>query len=739
MMSFAKLKIVVLLYLFASTCQVWAVTLEFEDQQYQIDPATLQISMLLDDKLVEINAGVAVQPVENLKHSSNELQWYWPTSGSHITITVQHNDLYLRIINEQDGNLHWYSLPASSQFLLMPLSEGMRIDINNPQWLDYLVNSFGEVNTTYDLKMPFWSQQQGDKVFSWVIPPYYNTLAFSQVQQRLVLTASHQFKAKESYEVILHTGTDELSGARRYRQYLQDHKQFIPLSEKFAANPQGKKLIGALHTYLFGDALLDKDDIQDWSGLITYLTQPEGKTLTQYFDKEASTVLVELNQHNTKPFGYQQWQLTSAINLAMDKLYPAYGDANSQAVIEQQYQAIQQQQRWLEQHLGPFLQAQNRRGQGVSVPVIEALTKAGLNNLWLGVNKWTSAFANPQAIEAAKHAGYLIGPYDSYNTAIPKGLNDTWLSARLPDDMREQCAVILADGSKQKGFQKSGHYLNPNCHTATIYKRIGDILRLGKFNSYFIDVDATGMVRDDFNSKNPSSAEQMTEHYNQRMQWIAEKQHSVLGSEDGNAITQQGVMFAHGMETVGFGWGDQDMRKNRQSPYYLGPWYPDHKPEFFFRPAQVKAPYKYLLFAPENRLPLYQSVYHDSLINSHHWTMDNLKFSDVKAQRDLIGMLYNTPPMVNLSRDDMQQRIKALQHYQQGFSPAHQQLWDKALVKLLYLTEDKQVQQTHFSDGSKITGNFSQHAFVIGDATLAAQSALVELVNKPPFTWFSEP
>ncbi|MCW0470136.1 glycoside hydrolase [Vibrio chagasii] len=34
-------------------------------------------------------------------------------------------------------------------------------------------------------------------------------------------------------------------------------------------------------------------------------------------------------------------------------------------------------------------------------------------------------------------------------------------------------------------------------------------------------------------------------------------------------------------------------------------------------------------------------------MNTHHWHCDSLKFTNVKANRDLTAMLYNTPAMVH--------------------------------------------------------------------------------------------
>jgi hypothetical protein len=372
--------------------------------------------------------------------------------------------------------------------------------------------------------------------------------------------------------------------------------------------------------------------------------------------------------------------------------------------------------------------------------MIDNLNNAGLNKLWLGFDNWMPAFYQPNAVELAKQSGYLVGTYDSYNTAIPAQLNDSWLTAQLPDPIRKTCAIELADGSLKKGFRGNGFYLNPNCHLDYVKQRAQDIMNFGHFNSLFLDVDATAMAREDY-SDNTSESE-MLSSFNNRMQGLSEQPSLVLGSEDGNSLTTKGIAFAHGLETVGFGWTDKDMKENRQSPYFLGRWYPDHKPDFFFKPAKVKEPYKSLLFSPQYRVPLYQTVFHDEVINTHHWHSDSLKFTNVKANRDLTAMLYNTPAMVHLTRDEALKstspRLKALKHYQDGFEPIHEQLWDKALIDFSWLNNHGTVQQTTFSDGSKIIANFSDQVFNKGDIDVAAASINAILSNGEVIKWKAE-
>lgn len=432
--------------------------------------------------------------------------------------------------------------------------------------------------------------------------------------------------------------------------------------------------------------------------------------------------------------------MVSEINRSLKQKYPTQTPSLADNTIKAQYDSAQKQKQWLETHAGKYLRPSNQWGQAISTQMIHTLQHAGLKKLWLGFDNWMPALYQPEAVDMAKNAGYLVATYDSYNTAIERGKNDTWLTAQLPKAMRDNCYIEQADGTKKKGFRGNGFYLNPNCHLGYVQKRIQDIVQYGHFNSLFIDVDSTGVAREDY--RDDSNEQSVLNAYNQRLSWIAEDNHLIVGSEDGNSLTTAGISFAHGLETVGFGWTDKDMKSNRNSPYYLGRWYPDEKPDFFFKPAKVKQPYKDLLFDPQYRIPLYQAVFHDEVINSHHWHSDSLKFSNVQMERDLIGMLYNTPAMVHLTTDEASspksKRIAALVHYQDGYLPIHQQLWNKQLVGFKWLDKLGEVQQTNFSDGSTITANFTPETFTLGDNTISAHSVLAKLANGKTVLWSSK-
>ena len=509
------------------------------------------------------------------------------------------------------------------------------------------------------------------------------------------------------------------------------------------------KLIGASHVYLFGKDPLSVQDVSDWWGLKSWYLK--GSKLN--VSKEAKRELSSLSKGKDWFSQYHKQLLLDSISQSLQVLFPIGNPTLENNTIKAQYVAAQNKKNWLVEHASPYLNSSDTWGQALSSDMVANLNKAGLSKLWLGFDNWMPAFYQPNAVGLAKQSGYLVGTYDSYNTAIPAKLNDNWLTAQLPEPMRESCAIELADGNLKKGFRGNGFYLNPNCHLDYVKQRAQDIIKFGNFNSLFLDVDATAMAREDYsgsidshskshsksNGNGDTNESDMLSAFNNRMQWLSEQPSLVLGSEDGNSLTTKGIAFAHGLETVGFGWTDKDMKENHQSPYYLGRWYPDHKPDFFFKPAEVKEPYKTLLFSPQYRIPLYQAVFHDEVINTHHWHSDSLKFTNVQAERDLTAMLYNTPPMVHLTRDEAlsssSPRIKALKHYQDGFEPMHEQLWDKELIDFDWLDKSGEVQQTEFSDGSKIIANFSNKTFRHDNIDISALSVKAILANGQVVDW----
>jgi hypothetical protein len=364
-----------------------------------------------------------------------------------------------------------------------------------------------------------------------------------------------------------------------------------------------------------------------------------------------------------------------------------------------------------------------RWGSTLSPATLEQLKAAGITRLWLGLGEgWEGGLWHPETVRLAVASGYLIAPYDSYETALTATENPDWTTAHLGVRANRECAIVLNSGAFKSGFQQSGHYTDPRCVRPLLEARISAVQAKAGFNSWFLDAYATGMLFDSYRADAPLTQAQNAEGNISAARWVNEQLQLPAGSEDGNATTSQGVLFAHGMQTPVIGWGDFDMGKNPKSPYYLGRWFPDEQPQVFFKSVPLKEPYRTVHFAPQTRLPLYQAVFHGSVITTHHWLFDSLKLSNVRAENELTQLLYNVPPLYHLSAQTLKQRLPVIARQDAFFRPLHERLATQAMTDFQWLTDDRLVQQTSFADGTRLVANFDVREREVSGQRLAGQS-----------------
>ncbi|MGL4605661.1 MAG: glycoside hydrolase [Iodobacter sp.] len=700
------------LLLFALSPLAQALTLQNSDWQINIDPATLatQAKLPHGTELPLSSAGPAAG-VSKLTQEKNQASWL-RKDGVNVTAILNGTVLSMKFSRDSSGRINWPLIPPGAKGLLLPLFEGSYIPTQDKAWRKALANEYSGINTTEGLSLPALGLDYGPQVISVLFAnPFNNQLNFKPGQEGIGIAASHDFTSLDfsrPYEVqIALNGSDWLAPAKRYRQWSQDNGQFVSLKEKLAAAPDGEKLIGASHVYVWGQRLLSPSDVRDWAALRQALLKAPKITQDNAGLKALLAKELPLNS-------YQKGQVLNGLEDSLKKILPG-----TEASVYKARKA------WVIQYLGKALNNPQQWGEGTSAKMIAALEKAALPRLWIGLPQWEAGFANPEAIAAARKAGYLIGPYDSYDTALPDGnTQPEWSSAQLGQDAFLRCGIMQKDGRLKKGFQGNGVYVNQACVRPLLEKRVPAIQAASPYNSWFLDVAATGVIYDDYDPAKPTSEAQDLANRNAGVAWIRQKLGVIVGSEDGHAVANSQVAFAHGMQTRGFGWLDADMRKNTASPYYLGRWFPNNQPEFFFKTVSIKPEYQALFFNPATRVPLFQAAFHDSLITTHHWTLDSLKFKQTRAATELMQQLYNVPPLLNLSLETNTRRLPYLQQMDAFFRPLHQRLAYQALTGFSWKNKEGSVQETRFSDGTRLIANFGSSAFMDDKRSIAPLSIL---------------
>ena len=377
-------------------------------------------------------------------------------------------------------------------------------------------------------------------------------------------------------------------------------------------------------------------------------------------------------------------------------------------------------------------------GDGLSVKLLERFAESGLDRLWLGVDSWQDGFRHPTAVAKARELGYLIGPYDSYHSIHHPNEKDTWETAQFDLSLYETGAIVNADGTKNRGFKKKGYHLSPLVAHPYVEDRVNGIVAQmpTDFNTWFIDCDAYGELFDDYSPAHPATQLDDMNARLARIAWIRDTHNMVVGSEGGAAYSVSTLHFAHGMTTPVIGWGDPDM-KTKDSPYYIGGYWPPEGPAIHIKQVPLKPNYLYHYYDPQFRLPLYQIVFHDSVVTTNHWLSGSLKFENAIETLALLELLYNVPPLYHLNMAEFSKHKSWIQRHYAFFSPLHRHIGGQTMTDFEWLRDDRLVQRTEFGDTVELLANFGTEPFAYKDVVIPGKSVVARWADTEEIKVFS--
>ncbi|MER6944962.1 glycoside hydrolase [Nonomuraea sp. NPDC000554] len=363
-------------------------------------------------------------------------------------------------------------------------------------------------------------------------------------------------------------------------------------------------------------------------------------------------------------------------------------------------------------------------GDARSPRSIRRLHELGIDRMWLGYDADGKGMSR-QAVQAAKKAGYLVGPYDSWANAQDPKTADTSVS-KWPGRLWPDGCVHDADGRPKDGFGGRGCYLSSQALPREVIAERVDTMAANGANSYFLDVDAAGELFDDHTPSHRMTQEQDRANRIARMRYLSSDRKLVLGSEAAAGWANQVLAFSHGSTTpsLQFLW---PLRRDKQN---WGGYWPQDAPGLFFKPVELPAEAAKAMYDPRYRVPLYGTVLHDAVVNLDRWDLDYYKITNVKRTKALMSMLYGTPLNFVLSGSTLEQRGPEIARLQQAFSRVHRDTMTRPMTGFAWLSSDRLVQRTTFGDLT-VTANFGErpyHGLAPGCVT-AARNAM------RPETW----
>jgi len=177
--------------------------------------------------------------------------------------------------------------------------------------------------------------------------------------------------------------------------------------------------------------------------------------------------------------------------------------------------------------------------------------------------------------------------------------------------------------------------------------------------------------------------------------------HLVLGSENVTGWATGVTHYSHGTAQAHVSSVWKLLNDNTR----FGGWWPADRPGLFFKPFQPTPDEARDLFGPADRLPLFEAVFHDSVVAADRWEFGLMKVAGAERSRFARSLLYGTPTMWNLDRKELARTGTWLKAAQDDFRTAHGWGTPVALTDFKWLSDDHLVQQVRYADGRVLIAN----------------------------------
>ena len=353
-------------------------------------------------------------------------------------------------------------------------------------------------------------------------------------------------------------------------------------------------------------------------------------------------------------------------------------------------------------------------GDGRDPAFLDVLKALGIQRLNLSLDQNPLSTSQPVAgldyMKKARAQGYLIGPYEAFDNGQAPGIDiapySLWTGVLYPAG-----CIQTKDGKPMAGFADQGCEMSSEAIRRYAGRPVPGVRyeqhkREGA-NQVFVDVDSYGDFFHDYSPDHPMTMVQDRANRLSRLALGWKHYGLVIGSENTTSWATTAVHYTHGtaQSHVSAVWPIQSDHQR------FGGWWPyDHLP-LFFKPFDPTPDEARALFGPADRLPLYEAVFHDSVIASDRWEFSLMKVRGVEAQRFATSLLYGTPTMWSLDGRELRRSGSWLKAAHDDFKLAHGWSAPVALTGFAWQTPDRSVQTTHFADGRVITANFGSTAF----------------------------
>ena len=304
--------------------------------------------------------------------------------------------------------------------------------------------------------------------------------------------------------------------------------------------------------------------------------------------------------------------------------------------------------------------------------------------------------------------GVLTSRYDIYQDLMDPQVVEQQLRRVHPDwtqDGWPKDIMLDKNGDWRKGWRVKGRdgqmypcgVLCDRQAPKYARQRVPTELQTHPYRCRFIDTTTASPWRECYHPDHPMTRGDSRHWKMELLRVICEDMKLVTGSETGHDAAVPYVHYFEGMLSLGPYRVPEAGRNMRKI------W--DEVPE---RVAKFQVGHKY-------RLPLWELVYHDCVVAQWYWGDYNNKLPAIWDKRDLFNILYGTPPMFMFTRQVFNQNKDRFAQSYKNVCPVARAVGYAEMTDHSFLTDDRNVQQTKFANGTTITVNFGSKAYRLPD------------------------
>jgi len=307
--------------------------------------------------------------------------------------------------------------------------------------------------------------------------------------------------------------------------------------------------------------------------------------------------------------------------------------------------------------------------------------------------------------------GYLTSEYDNYTDVLPVDSEDK-IDRR--HDLIPQSVVLQANGERMKAwltFDKKTQYMKrcPALWLRTAKKDIPKILAEYPFLGRFIDVTTAEDLYECYDPAHRLTRTQKRQCGQELLAYVRSLK-LVVGGEHGIWWAVPHADYFEGMMSGGYySWPAGHLIQ------------PKTKDETFTSPWGGKIGgwdgYETWGIGHRWRVPLWELVFHDCVVTTWYWGDSNdfllQAAPEVTPKKDAFNILYGTIPMLwaDQKKGSWHKNRDVFLRTYRNTCILHEVIAGTEMLSHQFLTPDRDVQKTVFSDGTVVVVNFGQKPY----------------------------